>query len=184
MRPLIYKYLGIVLLLGLFLPNLQAQQQQGLAVGLKLFPSMVYNGNLNYGYGGSGVYVNYRKKVAPKIAIVVGLETSVVGWGSQSLLEIGINNSLWQKDRLGVSVEWLLLQGLAWYQPKPLHVWGSEVGAKAYWKMTKRSDLVLSAGLRYTTNPNYRSYGAISSYIDVPVKVGLVFHKKEQQEIK
>lgn len=155
--------------LTLFYWNTNAQK---LHLETHLFPSLAYQNTFETGYNGTAFAIEYQKTLTSDWDLLTGLEYSFVGWGNQGLVELGLSRNLMKKEKLSLNAELTLLNGLAWFRPKSLYVWGGMVGVTLAWNVRKRSSLTLGTGIRYTQCPAYKDYSRIYSYLDIPIHIG------------
>jgi len=145
---------------------------QNLNFEIDLFPSLSYGSDFDAGYNGTGFSIEYQHPLTEKWNALGGIEYGFVGWGNQGLVELGVARKLVEKEKMSLQGEFILLNGLAWFRPKSLYVWGGEVNVVSVFPIRKKSSISLSLGLRYSQCPAYKDYGMINSYLDIPVKIG------------
>ena len=68
-----------------------------------------------------------------------------------------------------------LLNGLAFFKPAPLYVFGVDTRAAANFYLYQDVKIFIGAGIRYTLSPGYRQYGLIETSLDLPLEIGMKF---------
>lgn len=154
---------------------------QHLRTEIKLLPSLMYNGTFDGAYEGSGLHLAYLHPISEG-QLIAGIDADLAWWGSELLINAGYAHPLAQKDKLSLSGELVAQAGIALFRPSPIFVWGLEANLAGRWQMSRRTALELAAGLNCIDAPGYEAYGAITSYVNLPIRLGLVFRLGELED--
>jgi len=153
----------------LFYFNSNAQK---LHLETHFFPSLAYQNTFETGYNGTAFALEYQKTLTSDWDLLAGLEYGFIGWGNQGLVELGLSRNFIKKEKISLNAELVFLNGLAWFRPKSLYVWGGMLGATFTWNIRKKSSLTVGTGIRYTQCPAYKDFSSIYSYLDIPLQMG------------
>lgn len=127
----------------------------------------------------------------------LGTEYAIAGWGSMILLQTGISK-VWMRptgfiraaDKESVTYiknNWLLTtdlniyNGLALFRPSPLYVLAVEPACAISYKTGDYFFISGSIAPRFTWCPEYKSFGEISSYTDIVLKLGVSWFVNRQK---
>jgi len=124
---------------------------------------------------GGGMAVFYNQQRYDKLNLSISGEYALTTWGNQAFLGVGINRTWLSLNRFEMNTYGHLLNGLAFYKPKSLYVFGVDTRIAANFYLLQDLKLFLGFGIRYTLCPAYRQYGLIETSLDLPIEVGLKF---------
>ena len=155
--------------------NLQAQDIQitafgGVGLGYQLDEKNIYE----LGFSGAGLKVDLISPINDsRVSLINGVEFSFQGWGSQLLANNGISFRIIDKGKFGLVAKLHVLNGIALLKTNPLYVGGIEILPQISYSINKKMFIYLNTGIRYSACPQYRQYGPIWSYFDVPIGLGV-----------
>ena len=176
------KRYGILIVLLFFMISTRSIGQQ-LSLKPLSFLGIATNLGGEYNYNGGGFELAYQHDIW-KGRVVGGLEYRMVNWGNEVGINLGYNMPFWAKGQWRASVSAQAQVGWALFYQKSLLIWGIECVPEMEWHSNKAFFATLGFGIRYSNCPAYENYGAITSAIDLPIKIGLGFYlnnKKREQ---
>ena len=162
----------ILALLVLLIPKGKSQE---FGFSFLAYPSAGYNLVFEPGMNGYGASVFYNRQKFKKLNLSISGEYASSTWGSQAFFGLGINRTWISQNRFQLNTYGHLLNGLAFYKPKSLYVFGVDTRIVANFYLFQDVKLFFGLGIRYTLCPAYRQYGLIETSIDLPVELGIKY---------
>lgn len=150
-------------------------QSQEVGFSFLSYPSPGYNLVWEPGMNGSGVSFFINRHKFKKLNLSLSGEYAMTTWGHQAFFGLGINRTWLSLNRFEMNTYGHLLNGLAFFKPGPIYVFGVDTRAAANYYLYNDVKIFLGLGLRYTLAPGYRQYGLIETSIDLPVEFGMKF---------
>lgn len=144
----------------------------GVTIGYYL--STGYNRVFQPGGNGSGISMNYDQIQQSGWGYSVGTEYRINDWGNLILVETGFMKSMINRHKWELVAGMELLNGLALFHPHPHYVFGIEVLSRAQLYTRLRTEIRFELGLRWTACPAYKDYGLITSYLEIPLRIGMM----------
>ena len=141
------------------------------ALGYQLDDQNVYEPGFN---GVGFCFDRIQTLDSTRFSIINGFEYSIIGWGSQILMNNGFGLQIFSKKKFSAKATFSALNGIILFRPKPLYTGAFDLGAQFYYTLKQNTSLFLKVGFRYSLSPGYRDYGPIWSYSDVPVGIGFL----------
>jgi hypothetical protein len=166
-----------LIILCLFVFTQKGKTQEFGISGL-VYPSLAYNLVFEPGMNGGGVAVFFNRQKFKKLNLSLSGEYALSTWGNQGFLGIGINRTWLSLNRFELNTYGRFLNGLAFYKPKSLYVFGVDTRIAANFYLYKEIKLFCGVGIRYTFCPGYREYGLIETSLDIPIELGLKYTMK------
>lgn len=162
---------GLIILLGY--TSLFSQQ---INLSVLTLPGIAYDNQVQGYFGGMGLEVSYLHPLSYG-KLRAGLEFRTIDWGSQLGLNLGYNHPYKSISKWEFSGTASLQGGMALFRPKPFAVLAFDYLPKVEWITGKRVNVSLSSGIRFSINPQYRTFG-IWRLWEIPVRLGIHFGVK------
>lgn len=178
MKTIGTKVLKASFTLAIFVLLIPIGKSQEVGFSLMAYPSAGYNLVFEPGMNGTGVSVFYNRQKFKKLNLSLSGEYAVTTWGNQAFFGLGINRTWISQNRFQLGTYGHLLNGIAFYKPKSLYVFGVDTRMVANYYLFQDIKLFLGLGVRYTLNPGYRDYGIIETSLDLPLELGMKFSIK------
>ena len=172
------RLLKAFLILACLFFTLQKGKTQEFGFSALAYPSLGYNLVYEPGMNGGGMAVFFNRQRHDKLNLSVSGEYALTTWGNHAFLGVGINRTWLSLNRFEINTYGHLLNGLAFYKPKSLYVFGVDTRIAANFYLLQDLKLFLGFGIRYTLCPAYRQYGLIETSFDLPIEIGLKFTRK------
>jgi len=148
-------------------------QETGFSV--MAYPSAGYNLIWEPGMNGGGISVFFNRQKYSKLNLSLSGEYAMTTWGHQAFFGIGINRTWLSLNRFELNTFGHMLNGMAFFKPGPIYVFGIDARAAANFYLYQNTKLFIGTGPRYTLAPGYRKYGLIETSFDLPLEIGLKF---------
>lgn len=172
------KFLKTFLILVCLFLTLQKGKTQEFGFSALSYPSLGYNLVFEPGMNGGGMAIFFNRQRYDKLNLSISGEYALTTWGNQAFMGVGINRTWFSLNRFEMNTYGHLLNGLAFYKPKSLYVFGVDTRIAANFYLYQDTKLFLGFGIRYTLCPAYRQYGLIETTIDLPIEIGIKFTRK------
>ncbi len=166
------KLLKGCLLVACLLLFLKTGKAQEFGLSVLAYPSAGYNLVLEPGMNGGGMAVFFNRQKYKKLNLSLSGEYALTTWGNQAFIGLGINRTWLSLNRFEMNTYGHLLNGLAFYKPKSLYVFGVDTRIAANFYLFKDIKLFCGIGIRYTLCLGYRQYGLIKTSLDLPIEFG------------
>ncbi len=166
-----------LLVASLFL-LVQTGKAQEFGLSVSAYPSLGYNLVFEPGMNGGGMAVFFNRQKYKKLNLSLSGEYSLTTWGNEAFFGLGINRTWLSLNRFELNTYAHAINGLAFFKPKSLYVFGVDSRIAANFYMYKDIKLFCGIGFRYTLCPAYAQYGLIETSFDLPIEFGIKFTRK------
>ena len=166
----IIKFCIVIASLLLTVNNAKGQE---FGFSILAYPSAGYNLVLEPGMNGGGASLFYNGQRNKKLNLSLSAEYAMTTWGHQSFVGIGVNRTWVSWDRFELNTTGHFINGLAFYRPQSLYVFGVDTRISANFYIYQDLKVFLGTGIRFTLCPGYREYGLIETSLDIPVELGI-----------
>ena len=156
--------------------DFQASVYGHVALGYQLDDQNVYEPGFN---GVGFCFDRIQTLDSTRFSIINGFEYSIIGWGSQILMNNGFGLQIFTKNKFSAKATFSALNGIILFRPKPLYTGAFELGTQFFYAIKQNTSLYLRVGFRYSLSPGYRDYGPMWSYSGVPVGIGILWFLKD-----
>ncbi len=168
-----------LLRIGVFIASffllIQNGNSQEIGFSLNSFVSPSYNLIYEPGMNGGGISIFYNRQKFKRLNLSLSGEYAMSTWGHQTFVGLGINRTWVEWERFGLNTYGHLLNGLAFYKPKPLYVFGVDTRIVANFYIRQKLKVFIGTGIRYTLCPGYSKYGLIETSLDIPLEIGMKY---------
>ena len=162
-------------LLVLLIPNGKAQE---FGFSVLTYPSTGYNLVFEPGMNGGGMAVFFNRQKYKKLNLSLSGEYALTTWGNEAFFGLGINRTWLSLNRFELNTYAHAINGLAFFKPKSLYIFGVDSRIAANFYMYKDIKLFCGIGFRYTLCPAYAQYGLIETSFDLPIEFGIKLTRK------
>lgn len=162
----------LILVLALFKPEGKSQE---IGFSFLAYPSAGYNLVWEPGMNGGGFSLFLNRQKYKKLNLSMSGEYAMTTWGHQAFFGLGINRTWLSFNRFEMNTYAHLLNGLAFYKPSSIYVFGVDTRAAANFYLYQDVKIFFGLGIRYTLAPGYEKYGLIETSFDLPLEIGMKF---------
>jgi len=165
-----------LLLLGMFSIG---QAQEPWPVDLEAWFNLrvaAHHSGYDPGANGAGLSVGLHRDLNTSLAFRFALETGTAGIGNYLSGKAGLQKSLeFPSGRIRFTPGIEVLQGMAFFRPHVLYMWGLEQTNALDYKLRGSSGPGLVLGFRYYGFPGYAAYSKVNAFYDVRIGLRYTF---------